>query len=260
MNKRQTRIATGALLALGAVGSPILFSHLDTAKLRSGIAAAPSIQIVPVELVLLVDTSGSVDDDEYDLQKLGYEQAFRNPDLAAAIEAQGGIVATYIEWSYADYQDVRIDWTHLKTADDCWTFANEIGSITRQSGGETMLAPALQFATDKLETNEYYGMKRVIDVSGDGRGENYDYYLSNTDFSAYHGQPWNDVMSSISSTVSQINGICITTDADVVDFYTNVLPHGPDAFMMQVNDFAEFENAILEKLVREITGVPGLFD
>ena len=60
--------------------------------------------------------------------------------------------------------------------------------------------------------------------------------------------------------MQQVNGICITTDDDVVDFYRNVLPQGHDAFMMQVNTFGEFEDAILEKLIREIGDLPGLYD
>lgn len=253
MKKSTKRIVTVMLLGGGMLGASLLLGQKA--------AADPTpLELVPVELVLLVDTSGSVDSTEYLLQKQGYEMAFRNTVLTDLIEAQGGIAVTYIEWSDADHQSVRIDWTRLDNVADCTTFANDIAAISREVQGETMLAPALAFGAQSISTNAYVGMKRVIDVSGDGRGENYDYYLTNTGFSSYHGRPWNDVISDISGLVQQVNGICITTKPSVVDFYRDTLPQGNDAFMMQVDTFTQFEDAILQKLLREISELPGLYD
>jgi len=253
MKKSSKRIVTSVLLGAGILGTSVLLATRAAAD-------GSGHEVVPVELVLLVDTSGSVNSTEYLLQKQGYEAAFRNSDLTQVIETQGGIAVTYVEWSNADHQAVRIDWTRLDTSADCWAFANQIADISREIEGETMLAPALEFAAQSILSNDYVGMKRVIDVSGDGRGENYDYYLTNTGMSAYHGRPWDDVLSDMAGAVQQVNGICITADSDVVDFYRDVLPQGHDAFMMQVNTFGEFEDAILEKLIREIGDLPGLYD
>ncbi len=58
---------------------------------------------VALELILLVDVSGSVDATEYDLQKQGYVNAFNDADHSGEhrIAALGGIAVTYIEWSSA---------------------------------------------------------------------------------------------------------------------------------------------------------------
>ena len=123
-----------------------------------------------------------------------------------------------------------------------------------------MVAPALELAATEIAGNGYIGLRRVIDVSGDGRGENYDYYRTNSEHSSYHGTPWDDVITGMQGVVDEVNGICITTNPGVVDFYENVLPQGESSFMMQVSDFSQFGDAILVKLQREIANLPGAFD
>lgn len=260
MKRRPATIATYALLASAAGGSLLLHGHLDEARLQSSAAAGSTLEVVPIELVLLVDTSGSVDAGEYLLQRDGYEEAFRNDDLVRLIERQGGIAVTYVEWSNVDHQDVRLPWTRLDTADDCRAFASQISALERVVEGNTRMAPALEFAANLIETNEYIGLKRVIDVSGDGRCQNHDYYAESSEYLEEYGRPWNDVIADISGKIDQVNGICITTDSTVVDFYGDVLPQGDSSFMMQVSHFGQFEDAIVEKLTREIGHLPGFYD
>lgn len=259
MPMSRTTLAATAVLTLSAAASIFLLQPLGIDKVRTSTAGSGST-VVPIELVLLVDTSGSVDASEYALQKDGYADAFRSAELTQLIERQGGIVVTYIEWSDADHQDVRIDWTHLRTRSDCYSFAARIGTITRSVEGATRMAPALQFAADRIATNDYIGLKRVIDVSGDGRGQNHDYYLEHTEYAPEYGTPWDDVIADISGKIDVVNGICITTDEGVVDFYRDILPQGEGSFMMQVNTFDQFDDGIITKLMREIGNLPGLYD
>ena len=75
--------------------------------------AATAQEWVDVELVLAVDVSSSVDNDEYELQMRGLAEAFRNPDVLDAIRATGGggIVVSLVQWSDNREQALAIDWT-----------------------------------------------------------------------------------------------------------------------------------------------------
>ncbi|MEM7228977.1 MAG: DUF1194 domain-containing protein [Planctomycetota bacterium] len=259
-----TNVRLGSLAVAGllcAVGAVFLLPSTSTVQE----ATALNADRVPLELVLLVDTSGSVDANEYNLQKQGYVDAFRDPVVQQRIVDVGGIAVTYIEWSNADHQNTRVDWTKLVTAEDCDEFSNDISLIGRTTQGYTMVAPALQYAAMEIANNNYDSLKWVIDVSGDGVGQNWDFHVNgnkknDSDDADFYGTPWNSVLAAMPAGDSQINGICITTDQEVIDFYTDVLPQGDGAFMMQVDDFDEFGAAIREKLLREITAMPSVYD
>ncbi|MEM7228978.1 MAG: DUF1194 domain-containing protein [Planctomycetota bacterium] len=260
-NKLVSTIAvTGLLAAAGAVFMIPNVSQVQSVK-------AMTNERVPLELVLLVDTSGSVDSGEYALQQQGYVDAFRDADVQERISDVGGIAVTYIEWSNSSFQAVRVPWTKLMTAEDCDAFADDINGLVRIQSGDTMMAPAIEFAAQQLTTNSYDSLKWVIDVSGDGKCENwYDTEHGggddddDDDGGGSTGTPWSSVMSSLPAGDFQINGICITTKSDVIDFYNNVLPQGEGAFAMQVDSFTEFGTAIKAKLIAEIDHMPSIFD
>ena len=68
---------------------------------------------VDLELVLAIDISRSMDDEELELQREGYAGAFAHPAIAAAIRGGvlGRIAVTMVEWAGAHYQKVIVPWT-----------------------------------------------------------------------------------------------------------------------------------------------------
>src|SRR5439155_17993825 len=68
---------------------------------------------VDAELVLAVDVSGSMDEDEQRLQRSGYIDAFRHAAVMSAIAAGalGRIAVTYVEWAGPETQTVIVPWT-----------------------------------------------------------------------------------------------------------------------------------------------------
>lgn len=56
---------------------------------------------IDLELVLTVDSSGSIDFQEFQLQREGYARALTHPEILAAIThgPYRAIVVTYVEWS-----------------------------------------------------------------------------------------------------------------------------------------------------------------
>ncbi len=132
--------------------------------------ADPSGQTVALELVLALDASTSVSIQEFELQTAGLAAAFRDPAVLTALEALGeeGLAVTLVQWADADEQVVSVDWTWIKDPASAEAFASRVAATLRQVRGGTVISEALAYAVAALESNEFNGRRRVIDVSGDG--------------------------------------------------------------------------------------------
>lgn len=106
--------------------------------------AAPARAVtVNTELLLLVDVSGSIDDNEFALQRTGYANAFLDPAVQALIAANpGGIAASLVYWSSSNQQQIAVGWTHLVDAADATAFANAINAAARPYNGLTAVQSA----------------------------------------------------------------------------------------------------------------------
>src|SRR5947207_12328849 len=95
-----------------------IFSLLLIALLAITSAAGAQSPAVDLALVLAVDVSRSIDDEEYALQKRGYAEAFTHPAVLNAIRANPHqrVAVTMVEWAGADFQKVVVPWT-VVTAD-----------------------------------------------------------------------------------------------------------------------------------------------
>ena len=81
-------------------------------------AAAPPD--VDLELVLAVDTSGSIDMGEARVQRLGYLEALRHPDFINAVKGGylGRIAIGYFEWAGRVEDSSVVAWQGIEDAKD----------------------------------------------------------------------------------------------------------------------------------------------
>ena len=203
-------------------------------------------QVVDLELVLAVDASSSVSAEEFDLQMRGFAEAFRHPAVAAAIRATGelGIAVAMIQWSDNRRQHMAIDWVHLTTQESTLAFAEGIDATPRfLDGGGTAIGGAIEFAARAIERNAFQGVRRVIDISGDGRANQGAQPAKLRDLAVLQG--------------ITINGLAILNeDASVDSYYLSSVIGGTGAFVMTANNYEDFAAAMLEKLIKEIGAVP----
>ena len=201
---------------------------------------------VDLELVLAVDASSSVSIEEFDLQIRGLAEAFRHPNVAAAIRASGdlGIAVSMVQWADSRKQFLTVDWKHLKDLGSIAAFADTIESSTRRMiGGGTAIGGAIKYSLRQIEINEFEGRRKVIDVSGDGR----------TNQGARPG----DVRDEAVKAGVTINGLAILNEDPYIDgYYLYHVIGGTGAFVMTATDYEDFFKAMLEKLIKEISGVP----
>ncbi|HEY0836530.1 MAG TPA: DUF1194 domain-containing protein [Azospirillum sp.] len=207
---------------------------------------------VDLELVLAVDVSGSVDEEEAQLQRLGYVEAFQNAKVADAIRSgpYGRIAVTYIEWAGEHYQRTVVDWMVLDGAGAPRAFADTLAMAPIGRERWTAIGAAIEFCAPRFDGNGFEGTRKVIDISGDGPNNN--------------GPPVEWARDAALARGITINGLPIVNDRpnpwggeaprDLDAYYRNRVIGGPGAFIVVAQDFGAFALAILNKLLLEIAG------
>lgn len=216
--------------------------------LIGGEAVSSAAAEVPVdlELVLAIDSSDSVDRDEYALQIGGLVQAFRDPAVHQAVAAGtlGSIAVTVVEWSGHYQQIVQIPWTRIDGPAAANAFADEIAGLRRTfDEGVTSISGALDFASAQFDGNGFVAARRVIDISSDGvqnQGRRIDL--------AREAALGRDVT---------INALVILNEMpDLQEYFGERVIGGFGAFVMVANDYPDYPEAIRRKLLREIGQAP----
>ena len=210
-------------------------------------APAAAQSSVDLQLVLAVDTSGSVNQYRFDLQKQGYATAFRNPRVLKAIRSgiAGAIAVTVFQWTGPEMQVQVIDWTIVHDAASAEAFAAAIEDTPRQlfSGG-TSVSGAIDYGLGLLSNSaaRFPGARRVIDVSGDGSNN--------------RGRPAALARDDAIRAGITINGLPILALEPNLDrYYWDNVVGGPGAFMVTAQTFETFGEAVLKKLITEIADV-----
>lgn len=205
---------------------------------------ATSTEYVDLELLLAVDVSSSVDSNEYRLQMQGLADAFRHPDVIAAIRASApnGIAVAVVQWAGPDEQAYSVPWAKVRDVMTGSAFAAEIDLATRPlSSGGTAIGDALIVAVSLLDENTIYGARRVIDVSGDGR--------------ANQGTSPGPVRAYAISLGLTVNGLAIVNEEpQLLSYYQERVIGGSGAFVVRADNYDDFGRAIRMKLIREIEG------
>ena len=211
--------------------------------------AAPASAVpVGLELVLLIDVSGSVDSTEYALQKGGYVSAFQSAAVQNAIinSVGGAIAVTYVEWSGAAQQAQKVGWTLINSAASANSFAALISGLTQSYKGSTAIQNAMHYGAGLFGTetggaisNGFESGRQVMDVSGDG-------ICNDGDCTVANGRNY-----ALGLGVDTINGLAIG-DQSITDYYNNSVKGG-GGFVIDVASFSDFGAAIEKKLIKEIT-------
>jgi Protein of unknown function (DUF1194) len=206
---------------------------------------------VDLELVIAVDISYSMDLDELAVQREGYAQAIVSEEFLQALRAgpKAKISVTYFEWSTSSNQKIIIPWRIVDGPEAADAVANEIMSNPVRRGSRTSISGAILFATPLFDENPYRGLRRVIDISGDG---------PNND-----GPPVTPVRDQALAKGIVINGLPVmmrepsysTMEINNLDwYYEDCVIGGPGSFLVPIKDRENFKEAIREKLIREVAG------
>jgi hypothetical protein len=212
---------------------------------------SPSAILVDTELVLAVDVSYSMDPEEQQLQREGYIDAITSRDFMDALKGgmHAKIALTYFEWAGPFDQKIIVPWRLIDGPESAGGFANEIARASYRRASRTSIASALQFAKPLFDASGYNGVRKVIDVSGDGANNS--------------GPLVTMVRDDVLAAGITINGLPLmlkrpntfTMDIENLDiYYEDCVIGGPGAFVIPIHAREQFKEATRTKLVLEIAG------
>ncbi|SHO59886.1 Protein of unknown function [Pseudoxanthobacter soli DSM 19599] len=220
-----------------------------------GDTADAAAETVDLELVLAADGSGSIDPEELKLQREGYASALTSPEVMSAIASNlhGAIAVLYLEWGAPSSQDIVVDWMTIRTPADADAFADRLRAAPRRSYGYNSISNAILFADRLMRENAAEGLKRVIDVSGDGPNIGGAPIREARDQVVAGGTVINAL--SVRRAGSQTAGSMAWTGQPLEDYYRDNVIGGPGAFVEIADETRRFTDAVRSKLVQEIAGI-----
>ena len=248
-------VSIGAVLVAGAIaGGDVagIAAPNPSNQLGHQLAARDTHPSVDVELVLAVDVSYSMDLDELALQREGYAQAIVSKEFLQALKSgpNGKISVTYFEWAASSDQKIIIPWRVIDGPETADAVAAEILKTPIRRASRTSISGAINFGMVLIDENSHRGIRRVIDISGDGPNNN--------------GSPVTLARDAAVEKGVTINGLPImvkelsysTMDIGNLDFYyEDCVIGGPGSFVIAIKDRDKFKEAIRTKLVLEIAGL-----
>jgi Protein of unknown function (DUF1194) len=228
---------------LAAILLPVFLSH------SGGLCAAEA----DLEVILAADVSRSIDDAEFELQRKGYSAALTDPRVLTAIHgrANGAVAVCFIEWSGEEDQQVVVDWTEIRDEEDAGSVAAAIVAAPRSFMGRTSISAAIDFAMARFAAAKWQAKRRIIDISGDGTNNS--------------GRAVTEARDQAIASGVTINGLAIINDRPNLGYSAHTQPPGglplyyrqnviggPNAFLLVVEDFNSFADAMANKLAKEI--------
>ena len=238
-------------LAAAALAAVALSMAADAAPTPRFADTSANAVPVDVELILAVDVSYSMDPEEQALQREGYVQALRSKEFLTALRegAHGKIAVMYFEWAGEFDQKILMPWRLIDGPEAADAVADELARAPYRRASRTSISGGLSFAKPLFDTSGYRGLRRVIDVSGDGANN--------------AGAPVVPTRDGVTAAGITINGLPIMIrrsrgsmmDIDNLDvYYEDCVIGGPGAFVVPIHERSQFVEATRTKLILEIAG------
>jgi hypothetical protein len=232
----------------GAVAAGIGFAAPHAPQVFAQRTGVP----VDVELVLAVDVSYSMDPEEQELQREGYVAAITSPEFMRALRQgmHAKVAMTYFEWAGSHHTHVVVPWRVIDGPETADSFAADISRAKYTRASRTSVSTALLFGASLFENSGYRGLRRVIDVSGDGVNNNGPLVTMARDEVLAKGITINGLPIMLKRAMSS------TMDVDNLDVYfEDCVIGGPGAFVIPIKARDQFKEAIRTKLILEIASI-----
>jgi hypothetical protein len=244
------------LISILVAGGAAAVAGLGLAAPKSGaVFADKSANAIPVdvELVIAVDVSNSMDPEEQALQREGYILGLTSREFLQALRdgSHGRIAITYFEWAGQGDQRIILPWRLIDGPESAEAVTNEIKQTPYRRAPWTSIFGALQFAKPLFDSSGYRGLRRVIDVSGDGSNN--------------MGPPVTIMRDDVLAAGITINGLPIMLSRGYATgpavpnldlYYEDCVIGGPGSFLIAIKDREQFKEATRNKLVQEIAAAP----
>ncbi len=205
---------------------------------------------VDIELALMVDVSRSMGLSELELQRRGYAEAISSDEVVNAIlnGFTGRIALTYVEWAGSGSNRIIVPWTLIDSREAALDFSDKLTDNFPFGMRRTSITGAIKFAMEDMDTNGFEGLRRVIDISGDGPNNQGGPVELARDRAVENGFIINGL------PVMTMDGNSYWSIADLDLYYEACVIGGPGAFVIPVREWQEFPLAVRRKIVLELVG------
>jgi hypothetical protein len=225
-----------------------------TAAHQARAASAPVT--VDAAIVLAVDVSRSIDDEEFTLERRGYAEAIQSPQLLDAISTglHRAIAVSYVEWAGDGEERLVVDWVVIRNLNDARAFVATMSAAPRSFIGRTAIGPAIDFSVSLFAESGVEASRRVIDVSGDGTSNQGHRVMEARDAALAAGIVINGLAIYNKKAAMTGGYLAMHTNprGGLAQYYSENVIGGPGSFVLQIDDFASFGQAMMRKLVNEI--------
>lgn len=203
-------------------------------------------------LVLALDVSGSVNEEEYAQQLNGLAQALDSPDVRKAVlsGAAAPVKVAIFEWSSRNHQFLVQPWITLDShAAVDQAVARVLGYRKQRAGLKTAMSTALLYATELLRQQSHC-WQHTIDVSGDGENNigpsleavfRSDGFVDVTINALVVGEPDTETPKQIAKKT------------ELLRYFEQQVIRGRGSFAMIAHGYRDYSRAMKRKLVREIS-------
>jgi hypothetical protein len=190
-----------------------------------------------------------MDFDELKLQRDGYVEALTSKEFLNALKQgmHGKVAVTMVEWAGVAEQRIVMPWRLIDGPESAQKVAAELAAQPVRRAFRTSISGALLFSAPLFENNGFSGIRRVIDVSGDGTNN--------------QGPLVHLTRDEVIAKGIVINGLPImlkepqpnSVDLKELDiYYEDCVIGGPGAFVVPIRERDKFKDAIRTKLVLDI--------
>jgi hypothetical protein len=222
-------------------------------RTRAGNAPVP----VDAAIVLAVDVSRSIDDEEFALERRGYADAIQSPQLLNAVSTgpQGAIALAYVEWAGEGEERLVVDWVVIHNQADARAFVTAMTAAPRSFVGRTAIGAAIDFSFALFAESAVETSRRVIDVSGDGTSNQGHLVTEARDTAVKAGVVINGLAIYNRKAAAEGGYLALHTNppGGLAKYYRDNVIGGPGAFVVQIDNFKTFGDAMMRKLVNEIS-------
>lgn len=210
--------------------------------------AAAQTRMVDTLLVLAVDASGSIDADEFGLQREGYAEALAFSAVLAAIAGRphGAIAVAMVEWGAPGAAETVVGWHRVTDATSARVLAAAVLAAPRSRQSYNAIGDALDHCSGLLRAAPFTAAEHVIDLSGDG-----------PDLRSL--RPAATARDAAVAAGITINALAVAAAGQVTrlgeplaETYRRDVIGGPGAFVVSAEDRRDLARALRAKLVREI--------
>lgn len=208
--------------------------------LGSGPAKATEYKPVDVALLIAIDVSGSVSEENWKLQRQGIVDVLMSKrfEEVRKINFIGRMAIGVMQWGTMATESIPM--MLIEERADLIDLGYKIAKMERAENGMTFMGPMFKKAAEILAPWSYYATRMVVDVSGDGESNG-----------GVDPSPLREALLAAGVT---INALPIITNLEpkLDEYYEKHVMGGPGSFLVVAYGEKDFARAFIKKFISEI--------